>query len=155
MPIEYEKLSKIGEKEELLVNRTSQKLVFNGKQTVKLEATKSTIALLKEESDIMPVYFGFTHIYSLPPSVESGIRIPFTKIESVAPIRSLDELRKYSNFTPIEKLYLLYKNQLNEYNGIVKRFTEIFSFVETIDFTIETFIGKFQYPILKIKEREA
>lgn len=154
LPIEYEKLFRINGNEELLVDRTIQKLVFNGKQTVKLEATKSAIALLKEEQDIMPVYFGLTHIYSLRPSAESGIRIPFTKIEGIAPIKSLEELRKYTNFTPIERLFLLYKNRLGEYNDIVERFTDIFSFVEAIDFTIETFIDKFQYPVLRIKERE-
>lgn len=153
LPIEYERLYRINGKNELLVDRIIQKLKFKGKQTVKLEATKSAIALLKEEPDIMPVYSGLTHIYSLRPSVESGIRIPFTKIESVAPIKSLVELRKYANFTPIEKLFLLYKNQLNEYSDIVERFTDIFPFVETIDFTIETFIDKFQYPVLRIKER--
>lgn len=153
LPIEYEKLFRINGKEELLVDRTTQKLVFNGRQTVKLEATKSAIALLKEEADIMPVYSALTHIYSLRPTVNSGIRIPFTKIVNIAPINSLEELRKYTNFTPIERLFLLYKNQLNEYSNIVEHFTDIFPFVEAIDFTIETFMDGVQYPVLRIKER--
>lgn len=154
LPIEYEGLCRIVDgKEEPLIERTSQELIFNGQQTVKLEATKSAIALLKEERDIMPVYTGLTHIYALRPFVESGIRIPFTKIEGIAPIRSLDELREYANLTPLEKLFLLYKNHLGECDDIIERFTDIFPFVESIDFTIGTFIDRFQYPILRIKER--
>lgn len=152
-PIEYERLCRTGESEEQLIERTSQELIFKGKPTVKLEANKSAIALLKEEPDIMPIYTGITHIYSLRPFVESGFQVQFLKIENIPPIRSLDELRPYTGLSPLEKLYLLYKNQLHEYNDIVEQFTDIFPFVEDMDFTIKNLFGKFQYPILKIRER--
>ena len=154
IPIEYERLYRINGKEELLIDRVAEKIVFKGTEIVKLEATKSIVSLLKEEPDVMPVHAGLMHVYALHPAVASGFRIPIGKIDSIGSVSGFEDLRKFTNLTPLEKLFLLYKNRLREYEDIVGRFVEIFPFVEAVEFTIETVLDRFQYPVLRLKERD-
>ncbi len=151
-PIEYERLYRNNGKKELLIERDADSLKFNGQTTVKLEAEKSAIALLKEESDIMPVYKGFLQI-SLMGNQNKGIRISPIKVAEESIIKDVDALRKQPNLSMVEQLFLLYKHGLKEFDLVKERFISIFPFVEDLQFTTGTLFNNVTYPILLLKEK--
>lgn len=152
VPVEYERLYRINGKEVLLVDRTQESLQFNNQTTVKLENEKSAIALLKEENDISPIYQGFLQVYTLTPQNE-GISISPIMATENSVIKDVDIIRKMSNRSMMEKLFLLYKHSLKEFVDIKERFINIFSFVEDVKFTVGTLFNNVTYPILLIKEK--
>lgn len=151
-PIEYERLYRINGKKELLIERDRDSLKFNGRTTVKLEAEKSAIALLKEENDIMPVYNGFSQI-SLMRNQNRGIKISPVKVTEESVIKDIDALRKLPNLSMVEQLFLLYKYGLKEFDFVKERFVSIFPFVEDLQFTTGTLFNNVTYPILLLKEK--
>jgi len=150
-PIEYERLYRISGKKVLLIDRDTNSLKFNGLTTVKLEAEKSAVALLKEENDIMPVYNGFLQI-SLMRHLNNGIRISPVKVTEESIIKDIDTLRKLPNLSMVEQLFLLYKHELREFDFVKERFISIFPFVEDLKFTTGTLFNNVTYPILLLKE---
>ena len=150
--------SRIINREKLMVNqivvldRDKTKILLNGKETVKLDSSKSAIELLKEEPPISPVYKGFGQIYqlknenrriSLSPSVSEGKE----KIKDVIAIHDNKFL------SPIEMLFVLYKNELKEFKTIKELFISIFPLVEDVSFSTGLFFDGITYPVLKLKER--
>lgn len=149
IPIEYERLTKNGE---VIIDRTSDYLQFNGQQTVKLEADKSAISLLKEEDVISPVFQAINKIYMPRTENAGGIRITPILSDNDAPIHDLKSIKRLHFLDPIDKLFLLYKNKLSEFDIIKQKFIEIFPLVTDVDFTIGNSFNKMSYPILRIHE---
>lgn len=149
IPIEYEYLTKNGE---VIIDRTSDYLQFNGQQTVKLEADKSAISLLKEEDVISPVFQAINKIYMPRTENAGGIRITPILSDNDAPIHDLKSIKRLHFLDPIDKLFLLYKNKLSEFDIIKQKFIEIFPLVTDVDFTIGNSFNKMSYPILRIHE---
>lgn len=137
----------------VIFDRSKMKIIFNGNETVKLDVTKSVIELLKEEEQIAPVYKGFAQIYQLD-NENKGIRISPNVSEKREQIKDIATVHDSRSFSPIEKLFILRKNGMGEFEIIKNLFKEIFPLVEDIDFSNERFFNGTFYPILKIKEKE-
>lgn len=139
----------VGENE--IIRRNPEQLVYMGKPTVKLDASQSVIELLEAEENVLPVARGFRHLYQL--TTESlGISIsPYLKTnEEPLDLRAIKD-KKF--LTPFDKLFLLKKNKLVEFEEIAEKFKEIFPLVEEIDFAIGSYFNERPFPILKIKEK--
>ena len=150
-PVEYERLYRINGKKELLIDRDRESLLLNGNLTVKLEAEKSAISLLREESDIAPVSNAFRQIYAVR-NVNHGIRISPIQVSENTVIRDIDTLRRFPNLSAAEQLFLLYKHEFAEFNQIKQRFIAIFPFVEDLKFSIGKMFNNVSYPVLLMKE---
>lgn len=147
--IEYERLERDGN---VIIDRTTQGLIFNGTQTVKLELEKSAISLLKHENDIAPIAKGFSRIFMLN-AQNNAIRISPFITRGDTTFDNVDEVKNLTSVTPIEKLFLLYKNNLPEFKEIEEKFKAIFPFVEAVGFTTGLTFSKSTYPVLQIKEK--
>ena len=136
-----------------IILRTQDKLLYEGKETVKLDPNKSVIELLKEEEIINPIYKGWKQLSILDNNF-TGIRIsPFIN-KTQEQIKDIPKLKENKFLSPLEKLFLLRKNELEEFDEIVKQFITIFPTVEAIDFTTGELFNKKPYPILQIKEKD-
>lgn len=138
--------------ETIIFDRSESKIIFNGKETVRLDASKSAIELLKEETLIAPIYRGFLQVYQLN-NENRGIRISAQVSEKREQIKDIATIHDTRLLSPIEKLFVLRKNGLAEFNLIKELFTDIFPLVEDIDFSKERFFDGTSYPILRIKEK--
>lgn len=145
----YEKLT--GD-QNIILDRNKDNIIFDNKQTVKLDVSKSAIELLKEEEKIAPIYKGFSQIYQLN-NENRGIRISARINERREQIKDIRTVHDSSFLSPIEKLFILRKNKLGEFDTIKELFKEIFPLIENIDFSKERFFDGTTYPILKIKEK--
>lgn len=136
----------------VVLDRDKTKILLNGKETVKLDSSKSAIELLKEESSVSPVYKGFSQIYELK-NEKRGIRISPRISEEQEKIKDVIAIHNNKFLSPIEMLFVLYKNELKEFKTIKELFTSIFPLVEDVGFSTERFFDGKAYPILKLKER--
>lgn len=135
-----------------VIDRDKDKLIFQDKETVKLDACKSAIVLLKEEPVVKPVFAAFVQVYELE-NANKGIRVSPSITEKREQIKDILSVHNSRFLMPIEKLFVLHKNGLPEYNEIKDLFMEIFPLVEDIDFTTERFFDGTAIPLLKIKEK--
>ena len=138
--------------ESLIIDRTEDRIVFDNEATVKLDAAKSAISLLKAEPLIAPIYHGFIQVYQLN-NENLGIRLSALINEKREQIKDISTIHDSRILSPIEKLFILRKNGLNEFNIIKDLFIEIFPLVEDVDFSKEQFFDGTTLPILRIKER--
>lgn len=136
-----------------IIARTQDKLLYEGKETVKLDPNKSVIELLKEEKIINPIYKGWRQL-SYMDNDFGGIRLSPFMFKEQEPIKDVRKLKEKNYLTSIEKLFLLKKNNFKEFNDIVKQFINIFPTIETVGFTTGEFFDKKPYPILQIKEKD-
>lgn len=154
---EYNILSeRLTNDEEIIVDRDTKRLKFLGEQTVKLDASKSVLSLLKEEKVISKVYNAFRRIYQLRNAESNRVTIlasyiPFTEQESGMRI---DDIKKMYFLTPTDKLYLLKSNKLPLFDEIESKFRSFFPLVEKIDFDMGNFGDNSTLPVLKIKEKD-
>lgn len=137
---------------EVLVNRSSQSIFYKGNELVKLDNTKSAVDLLKKESSIEPVYMGFQKCYDMD---IADNRIQISSIVDISKRQKLDvwTIRALKAFSPLERLFLLYENKLEEFEMICQKFRDIFSTVEKLDFTLVKAGNDVLFPVLRIKER--
>lgn len=138
--------------EDVIINRQDEQIKFRNELTVKLDPSKSVIALLKEEDDIKPVYNAFCQILELK-NDNSGIRLSSFLSKKRDEIKELHQIHNSSFLTPVEKLFLLRKEGFPQFETIKTLFTDIFTFVEDIDFSMEQLFDDTLYPVLKIKEK--
>lgn len=148
----------------LVIDRDSEKILFNGQKTVKLPQNKSVISLLKEEDKINPAYAAFQRII-FSDQVESKFKsqnfnteflnndLILNKYKDISSIREAEE-------TFITKLYLTYKNAPDVFEDIKERYIDIFPFVqdlriEPIAYRERNRIPAFikEVPFIQIKER--
>lgn len=135
-----------------IIDRTKAGIIFNDKTTVKLDAAKSAISLLKAEPLIAPIYKGFIQVYQLN-NENFGIRVSALINEKREQIKDITTIHDSRILSPIEKLFILRKNGMNEFNMVKDLFIEIFPLVEDVDFSKEQFFDGTSLPILRIKER--
>lgn len=142
----------IGDKESVIVNRTSDKIIYNGNEVVKLDKTQSVVELLKEESLIDPIHYGFRQCYSLDITEnKNGATVAVVFSDKYESDKLLIMLNEY--LPPLDKFFLYYKNKSEEFDIICHKFQEIFHSVEEIDFTISKSYGDLKMAIIKIKEK--
>lgn len=130
--IEKEKLSINGD---LIVERDSQGIIFNGDKTVKLSQNESVISLLKEEDQISDIYKDFDRVIfddnagSMPSlrrfALDDEIDEKLEKYKSISAIRDCNEDVKL-------KLYFTYKNQQDSFNEMAQAFIDVFPYVEKV-----------------------
>lgn len=137
---------------DLIINRKDEQIRFKDELTVKLDPSKSVITLLKEEDEIRPVYNAFSQIFELKNN-NDGIRISPFLSKKRDEIKELHQIHNSRFLTPIEKLFLLRKEGLPQFETIKNLFTGIFTLVEDIDFSMEPLFDDTLYPVLKIKEK--
>lgn len=138
---------------DVIFSRNGNELIYNGMPTVKLDPSKSAVALLKEEGEVSPVKQAFSKIAWLTTDVGSNIRIRpglFSNIDTPLTLNEIKGMRIRNN---IDKLFLIQKNALNVFEQIKDSFKEIFPLIEDIDFEVEQLFKNDIYPVLKIKEQ--
>lgn len=135
----------------VILERIENQILLNKVETVKLDGAKSVIELLKEETLIAPIYKGFAKVYQLD-NENRGIRIS-ANTEKREQIKDAAAVHDSNFLSPTEKLFILRKNGLNEFNMIKELFMEIFPLVEDVDFSVEHFFDNKSFPILRIKEK--
>ncbi len=137
---------------EVLIERTTDSLLYKGEKTVKLDASASALKLLNEEEPIRPVYEAFEHVYELGNDY-MGVRILPYLVEESDKFDSKAKISKIRNLSPIAKLYLLKQHVPDSFNKIREDFIQLFNNVEDIDFALGAFFNGKTFPILRIKER--
>lgn len=134
-----------------IIRRDSEQLIYKGTPTVKLDSTKSAIELLKEEDLVLPVFNGFVHLYELrADDIKIRISPVMSRAEEIYDLKAIKERTTLSSF---EKLFLLKKNNLQEFDAVKEQFKEIFPLVEDVDFSIAPLFNDVSLPVLKIKEK--
>jgi len=137
----------------LIVDRNEKDIIFNGNKTLKLDLSRSILSLLKEEDLIKPIFQAWNHLSIMTIDDSSTRRVAVSAFLDI--VRSnVKDLKTIKNIQipPIEKLYLLYKNKIAEFDTIVNSFKEIFPLVDKIDFEIKH-INKYNVPLIRLKER--
>lgn len=146
--INYEKLLR-GEDE--IIDRDSSRILFEGKETVKLDNTKSAVSLLASEQLVFPVRNEFAwNIYQIE---NEDLSISVSPVMDDSEQISIDEIYEFKFLDPIERLFLLKKRGLKEFDLIKEGFIDIFPQIEDIDFTTGRLYDDKIVPILTIKER--
>ncbi len=148
IPVVYEILKK---EKEIIVNRDENGIMFREIPTVKLEPTQSIIYLLKEEDEIQPIYDGFLNITKLDNTL-SRVSFSAGRVFDQAKVESFEDVRKMRFLYPIDKLFMLYKFNLPEFEEIKQGFHSVFPSVTDIRFTIENALEDISSPVLQIKE---
>lgn len=137
---------------EALVERSGDRILFQGRPTPKLSPYQSVLNLLSEEEALQPVYAGFGRLvfrdHLAPPSGLQHARLT----DYCNRYRTLERIRD-SELPVYVKLVLVHENAQPAFQQLVQRFQAIFPHVE--DVTIERLtvehIG--DVPELRIKER--
>ena len=137
---------------EVVVLRTMDSFTYKGKEMVKLDGTKSAVELLKGEDAISPIHWGFDQCYNLNVADTSIHISPVMDIYKQHELNSL-AIKELRNLSPLERLFLLRKNKLKEFDEICQKFQDIFPNVEKIDFTLAKVFNDALIPLLVIKEK--
>lgn len=135
-----------------IIERTSDKLLYLGQETLRLDAGISAITLLKEESYIKPVAEAFSQVFKLE-NENLGIRISAALNKRHEQIKDTNAIHSSRILSPVEKLFVLHKNGLPQYTEIIDIFKDIFPLVESVDFSKEQFFDGTSVPILRIREK--
>lgn len=122
----------------LIVDRTSDKILFNGQPTIKLSQQESIISLLKEESSVKPVYNSLGSIY-LSGSLEKTMVLDYYK-KDLRFLRIAEMLKNFQHLVDIQesrlgidlKLFLLYKKDRKSFDRLKQRFIEVFPTIEDV-----------------------
>ena len=137
---------------EEMIMRSSDGIRYKGNDLVKLDNAKSVVELLKEESSVKPIYDGFKQCYTLDVANNS---LSFTPLVSMYRNTTLDvlQIKQMERLSPLEKLYLVRSNNLNEFNLICQAFQSIFPSVEKIDVLLSKAFDNFFTVAARIKEK--
>jgi len=135
-----------------IVGRTSDGIIFNNEKTIRLDPSKSVIHLLKEEDLIKPIFEAWNRISIMYVGDNSTHEIAMSPILELIrdSVNDFESIRKI-DIPLIEKLYLLYKNKLPQFDTIIDEFKTIFTSVEKVDFEIK-YINNNPVPMLRMKE---
>lgn len=141
----------IGDKESVIVNRTSDKIIYNGNEVVKLDKTQSVVELLKEESAIKPIYNGFKQCSSFDASELSPNISPVSYIEDKKKL-SLLQIKQNKNYSLLDKFILLGDNRYDEFNVICHKFEEIFPNVKQMGYSVRVLNNGQSVYVIEISE---
>jgi len=154
----YEKITLNGN---TIAERTHDRIIFQGKETIKLSREKSLVNHLKEESEVSGILSEMAkiHMTDHSSSQQEAIRINFFDANKLA--KKFNSLKKIqeSEIDIRGKLFLIYKNDEKTFNLIKARFIDIFPQVEDIkvaplDLDKEEMPAIFKdYPFIQIKEK--
>ena len=147
----------------LIVNRTSDKILFNGQPTIKLSQQESILSLLKEEELVKPAHDGLKklHFTDHSNSVNAGRGLKFSFLNANKLAKKYNTLEKIqeSEIDTALKLFFLQKANKKLFATIKQRFIDIFPQVEDIkiapletkDKEMPDFLK--DYPFIQIKEK--
>ena len=146
--------------EKLIINRTSEKIIFNGQTTIKLSQQESILSLLKEEDLVKPAHESFKKLYFVDySSFADGHGIDFVNTEKLSKTyRNLEKIQESELSTSV-KLFFLQKVDKKTFSIIKQRFVDIFPQVEDIKIAplekkdIELFDFLKGHPFIQIKEK--
>ena len=149
--------------DELIVDRTSDKIIFNGQPTIKLSQQESILSLLKEEEKVKPAHESLKklHFADHTNSVNAGRGFSFSFLNANRLSKKYNSLKKVQESeldTPL-KLFFLSKVDKKTFATIKQRFIDIFPQVEDIkiapldtkDKEMPDFLK--DYPFIQIKEK--
>lgn len=139
-----------------IIKRDSSKLLYKNQETVKLDNSISVIELLKEETLVSLVNEAFRGIYSIATEVSSIINLPVIASAQNDKTMGIDDIQKQQFLPPIDRLFLLKKNDLKEFDIVCDSFKRIFPLIDDIDFSVGSLGKLFEnqtFPIVKIKEK--
>lgn len=147
----------------VIVNRTPEKILFNGRPTLKLPQQKSIINTLKEEDKIKPAFEGLRKIQlsDQSDSVNAGRGFSFSFLNASKLQKKYNTLKKLQESdleTPL-KLFFVSKVDKKTFSLIRDRFIDIFPQIEDIKVapldTREKEMPDFlkDYPFIQIKEK--
>ena len=143
----------ISENGDILVSRTKDSFRYKGQELVKLDNSKSSIEILKEEYSIKPIYIGFSQCYNWN-ITDANIRFsPIVDMSKQTPLNSV-QIRTLGNLSPLERMFLLRENKLKEFDLICQKFQDIFPNVEKLDFRLIKSFNEVFIPVLLIKEKK-
>jgi AAA15 family ATPase/GTPase len=155
--IKYERVFLNGKQ---IVDRTTEKIIFNDVETPKLSQQESIISLLKEEADISPAYNGFKKILTQDTVDFSNPGLAFRVFDHpklLMKYKTLESIQG-SKVHILDKLYLVSKNVPEVFARIKVLFSSFFPQVEDIkveplelDDSSPEFLK--EQPFLKIKEK--
>jgi ABC-type dipeptide/oligopeptide/nickel transport system ATPase component len=147
----------------LIVDRTSDKILFNRQPTIKLSQQESVLSLLKEEELVKPAHDSLKklHFADHSNSVNAGRGFSFSFLNANKLTKKYSSLKKVQESeleTPL-KLFFLSKVDKKTFAIIKQRFIDIFPQVEDIKIApIETKDKEMpdflkDYPFIQIKEK--
>lgn len=143
---------RISDNEDVIVLRSKDSFKYQGKEIVKLDNAKSAVELLKEEASIKPIYNGFLQCDYWNRTNESLNFSPIVDKDKQT-ARSIKQIKELGHIDPLEKLFLLRENKLEEFDVICGKFQNIFPNVEKIDFISVKSFNDFLSPVLIIREK--
>lgn len=144
-----------------IIDRDSQKIMFNGKETVKLSSQQSAVFLLKEEELINPVFkeFGKIQMVNYAESLLASRMLLPEMIKAESLLKKYDTIDKVkeSSLETCVKVFLASKLDENIFKSIKDRYIDIFPQVKDIKFApIESFDAPSfmkDYPFIQIQEK--
>ena len=144
----------------LIVDRDTEKILFNNAPTPKLPSYESILNLLKEEDLIKPAYDAMQSIHFSSQfgfAENKGLSIDNFSSEVLSKYNSLQAIRA-SSFKASIKLYLLSQVDKGAFDEIKQRFIDIFPNIEDIGFSIsdesDAFLPREEQSLsLKVKEK--
>lgn len=142
----------ISDNEGIIVLRSKDSFKYQGKEIVKLDNAKSAVELLKEEASIKPIYNGFMQCDYWNKTNESLSFSPIVDKDKQT-VRSIKQIKELGHIDPLEKLFLLRENKLEEFDIICGKFQNIFPNVEKIDFISVKSFNDLLTPVLIIREK--
>lgn len=147
----------------VIINRTPEKILFNGKPTLKLPQQKSIINTLKEEDKIKPAFEGLRKILlsDQSDSVNASRGFSFSFLNASKLQKKYNTLKKIqeSDLETSIKLFFVSKVDKKTFSLIKNRFIDIFPQIEDIKIapleTRENEMPDFlkDYPFIQIKEK--
>lgn len=148
--------------EKLIVERTTDKILFDGQPTIKLSQQESVLSLLKEEDLVKPAHDELKKLYFADHSnsaSERNFSFSFLNSNNLAKkYKTLQKIQESELETPL-KLFFLSKVDKKTFTLIKQRYIDIFPQVEDIKIapleTKEKEMPDFlkDYPFIQIKEK--
>ncbi|KAA6347148.1 hypothetical protein EZS27_005385 [termite gut metagenome] len=140
-----------------IVDRNSNKLIFNDKETVKLSPQQSAVCLLKEEELVFPVYKSVTKI-RLIDNIEAlwGSMILVSEITTAKYlVKQNDTIEKIkeSDWNVCVKMYLASVVDSRFFESIKRRYIDIFPQVEDIRFALADLTMDKDWLVIQMKEK--
>ncbi|MEG3878798.1 AAA family ATPase [Microcoleus sp. herbarium7] len=142
--------------EKVIIERTPNKILFQGQQTPKLSPFQSVVEILNQEEDILPVQQAFNKItYSDNSSSLNGI-YGMPEIEMSKRLQENIELNSIqeSNMSIYIKLFLIAHNNPDIFEKIKQQFIATFPQVEDIKIEAVRYKNDPSHPLFPIQIKE-
>ncbi len=143
----------------LIVDRTSDKILFNGQPTIKLSPQESVLSLLKEEELVKPAHESLKKLHfsnQLGFAENAGTDLSALNKHFLAQYNTLEKIQESTFKTSVKLFLITLLKKPSVFNLIKERFVSIFTTVEDIKVEMrnETFFATSKQNILDIKIKE-